>query len=44
MISLAESSPVIAAILGTLVRMDNRIPWFTAPYGHQDGVQGEFSA
>src|SRR5580698_1888753 len=43
MISLAESPPIVAAILRTLVGMNDRFAWATTTHGHQHCVQHEFA-
>ena len=37
----AESAPGVAAVLRTLIGMDQRLLGVSAPYGHQHGIQYE---
>src|ERR1700676_1538527 len=43
MICFAESPPIVAAILRTLVGMNDRSAWSSAPYRHQNGVEYELA-
>ena len=39
----AEPQPVVAAVLRALIGVDQRTPWLTTPYGHQDRVDHDLA-
>jgi len=44
LVRLAETDPVVAAVLRALIRVhDDGLAWLSSPHGHQEGIQHEIS-